>query len=130
MRKEFEEKLVRRWPTWSDLQANPMSSAMARGFECGDGWFNILWGLCVELEPLVAELERETGERFSVVQVKEKFGTLRFYVSQHTGAIDERIEAAALEALRTCEVCGRPGSQGDTYGCVACEEHAERGTSE
>ena len=52
----------------------------------------------------VAELENETGERFEVLQVKEKFGTLRFYVSHHTGAIDGRI-AAALEEGRTTGLC-------------------------
>jgi hypothetical protein len=66
-----------------------------------------------------------TGGRFQVVQAKEKLGTLRFYVSHHTDAIDERIEAAALEASRTCEVCGRPGRQHSKYGKVACEEHAD-----
>ena len=56
---------------------------MPFGFQCGDGWFDILWRLCVDLEPLVAELEKETGDRFEVVQVKQKVGTLRFYVSHH-----------------------------------------------
>jgi hypothetical protein len=126
MRKELEDKLARRWPAWFDLDADSIASAMARGFECGDGWFNIIWRLCSDLEPLVAELERETGVRFSVVQVKQKFGTLRFYVSHHSDAIDERIEAAALDALRTCEVCGRPGWQRGTYGPVVCEEHADQ----
>jgi hypothetical protein len=68
---------------------------MAWGFECGDGWFEILWRLCVDLEPLVTGLERDTGEQFEVVQVKQKLGTLRFYVSHHTDSIDERIGAAA-----------------------------------
>ena len=78
MRKELEQKLAARWPNWFDLAASPMLSSMAHGFEHGDGWFNILWRLCVDLEPLVAELEKETGERFGVVQVKAKLGTLRF----------------------------------------------------
>jgi len=51
---------------------------MARGFEHGDGWFGILWRLCAGLEPLVAELEKEAGKRFGVVQVKQELGTLRF----------------------------------------------------
>jgi hypothetical protein len=79
----------------------------------------------VDLEPLVAELERETGERFEVVQAKAKLDTLRFYVSHHTDAIDERIEAAALEAFRTCEVCGRPGRQRASGGTVSCDQPAE-----
>lgn len=126
MRKELEEKLARRWPNWFDLDAHPRSSPMARGFEHGDGWFNILWRLCADPEPMVAELEKETGERFEAVQVKQKLGTLRFYVSHHTDAIDERIAEAQGESSRTCEVCGRPGKQRETGGCAraVCDEHA------
>jgi hypothetical protein len=32
-----------------------------------DGWFDILWRLCVDLEPLVAEFEQETGSQFEVL---------------------------------------------------------------
>jgi hypothetical protein len=116
MRNELEEWLARRWPTCFDLAGTPMSSAMARGFEHGDGWFGIVWRLCSDLEPLVVELEKETGERFEVLQVKEKLGTLRFYVSHHTDAIDRRIEEAQMESARTCEVCGQPGWQQEVRG--------------
>ena len=64
----------------------------------------------------MAELEKETGERFEVVLVKEKLGTLRFYVSHHSDAIDERIAEAQKESSRTCEVCGQPGKQRKTGG--------------
>jgi len=78
------------------------------------------------MEPMVIGLEKETGERFEVVQVKEKLGTLRFYVSHHTDTIDERIVEAQKESSRTCEVCGQPGKQPETGGGVraVCDEHA------
>jgi hypothetical protein len=127
MRKEFEEKLARRWPSWFGLASDPRLTLMPFGFQCGDGWFAILWRLCSDLEPLVAELERETGERFEVVQVKQKLGTLRFYVSHHTDAIDDRIAEAQEESSRTCEVCGQPGRQHETGGGwiqTSCDGHA------
>ena len=130
MRKELEEKLAQRWPSWFSLGGNPMSSAMARGFEHGDGWFGILWRLCMDLEPLVTELERETGERFEVLQVKEKLGTLRFYVSHHTDAIDRRIEEAQMESARTCGVCGQPGRQREVRGWVLARCHNHEGSLE
>lgn len=74
MRMELEQKLVARWPNWIGLGGNFPVSLMARGFEHGDGWFNILWRLCTDLEPLVAELERKTGVQFEVVQVNAKLG--------------------------------------------------------
>jgi len=74
------------------------------GFECGDGWFDLLWDLCLKLEELKFE-----GK---VQQVKEKFGGLRFYVD---GATDEQwkvIEEAEAKSYKTCETCGQSGKVG------------------
>ena len=55
MRKELEDKLAHRWPSWFNLGGDPMSSATARGFECGGGGgFQLVWQLRAEMEPLVA----------------------------------------------------------------------------
>jgi len=49
------------------------------------------------------------------VQVKEKFGGLRFYVRldglrlRQDDAIRRRIGAAMEESFHTCEICGQPG---------------------
>jgi hypothetical protein len=77
---------------------------MARGFEHDDGWFDLLWRLCEDLEPLVAEFEQETGSQFEVLQVKEKFGGLRFYVNHANDSIRQRIGIAADESFHTCEI--------------------------
>jgi len=80
----------------------------------------------MDLEPLVMELEKETGERFDVVEVKAKLGTLRFYVSHHTDAIDNRIAETQLESSRTCEICGQPGrTRRGGWIQTLCDEHAE-----
>jgi hypothetical protein len=126
MRKELEQKLVKRFPTWFNVNGDVRHTLMPFGFQCGDGWFEILWRLCLNLEPTVAELEKETGERFEVVRVKQKIGTLRFYVSHHADPIDELIAEAQEESSRTCEVCGQPGRQREIGGGVrtVCDEHA------
>jgi hypothetical protein len=126
MRRELEQKLVERWPSWFKVNGDPCETRMGDGFYHGDGWFDIVWRLCEDLEPLVAEAEKATGRPFEVLQVKQKFGEPRFYVShRRTDAIQQRIEAAQLESLRTCEVCGQPGSrrEGD-WSPVVCDEHA------
>jgi hypothetical protein len=109
MRRELEQKLVERWPSWFNVNGDPLETRMADGFAHGNGWFNIVWKLCEDLEPLVAEAEKATGRPFEVLQVKEKFGGLRFYVSHRTDAILQRIEAPELESLRTCEMCRQAG---------------------
>jgi hypothetical protein len=125
MRSELEQRLVERWPSWFAVDGDPLETRMADGFAHGDGWFNIVWRLCEDLEPLVAEAEKATGRPFEVLQVKQKLGNLRFYVNHETDAIRKRIETAQLESLRTCEVCGKPGErrEGDWIR-TACDEHA------
>ena len=56
MRKELEQKLVERWPKWFDTGGDIRYTAMPRGFVHDDGWFDLLWRLCGDLEPLVAEI--------------------------------------------------------------------------
>jgi hypothetical protein len=48
---------------------------MSRGFEHGDGWFRIIEELSAKLDTIARKCE------ITIIadQVKEKFGTLRFY---------------------------------------------------
>jgi len=64
MRRELEQKLVERWPSWFNVTGNQRETRMADGFAHGNGWFNIVWRLCEDLEPLVAEAEKVTGHPF------------------------------------------------------------------
>jgi hypothetical protein len=126
MRKKLEQRLVERWPAWFKTEGDFRYTAMTGGFEHGDGWFDILWRLCEDLEPLVTEKERAGGRQFEVLQVKEKFGGLRFYVNWHRNeTIDQRIGIAADESFRTCEVCGQPGTL-RAARCIKtlCDEHS------
>ena len=125
MRKELEERLVERWPAWFNTGGDIRHTAMARGFEHDDGWFDILWRLCEDLEPFVAEFEEAGGQKFEVLQVKEKFGGLRFYVNcRKQEAIRQRIGLAAQESFRTCEICGQPGElREDSWIKTLCDEH-------
>jgi len=123
MRLELERKLIERWPTWFDVNGSLQQTLMPFGCEHGDGWFNLLWRLCEDLEPLVAKYEKQTGHRFQVVQVKEKFGGLRFYVANANDVIRQRIELAELESLKSCELCGKPGRRRiDGWINVLCDE--------
>jgi hypothetical protein len=126
---ELEQKLVERWPRWFNVTGDIRQTRMVDGFAHGDGWFYLLWRLCEDLEPLVAELEKQTGQQFEVLQVKEKFGGLRFYVNQHTYAIGERIQKAVQDSFQTCELCGRPGHLFQSPSlAVRCDECAQEPT--
>ena len=123
MRKELERRLVERWPTWFSVEGDIRETLMPRGFTHGDGWFDLIWRLCERLEPVVAAEEAESGRPFQVLQVKEKFGGLRFYHNYNNDAISALIAAAKIEAFHTCEVCGQPGKRSDVSWLITCEEH-------
>lgn len=72
-------------------------------------------------------LKHDIGNEFpqvEVVQVKEKFGTLRFYTDVGDDYIYGAIAMAESMSAVTCETCGKPGKL-YTYGWwhVACDEH-------
>lgn len=50
-----------------------------------------------------------TSESLRVLQIKEKFGGLRIYVSQETPESLALIKDAEQRASKTCEYCGKPG---------------------
>lgn len=125
MRKKLEQKLFERWLTWFKPKGDFRYTGMTLGFRHDDGWFDILWRLCEDLEPLVAALEKQTERPFEVLQVKEKFGALRFYVNHANDAIRQRIEVAQQESFRTCEICGKPGARREgSLIKTLCDQHA------
>jgi hypothetical protein len=125
MRKDLEQRIVERWHTWFRVDGDVRETLMPLGFAHGDGWFDLVWRLCERLEPVVAAGERESGRPFEVLQVKEKFGGLRFYTNFSNEAISALIGTAGIESTHTCEVCGKPGSRrGEEWIETRCEEHA------
>lgn len=60
-----------------------------------------------------------------LVQIKEKFGTLRVYVHNSTDRVEALIDFAEGMSAVTCEVCGKPGKLDSTHGWVKthCVDH-------
>jgi hypothetical protein len=98
---------------------------MAFGFECGDGWFNILLALSVGIERLSRDMDDEQYPM--AMQVKEKFGTLRFYIGAGSEAVCALIEMAEMLSAVTCDRCGGPGRECLKGGWCAtlCEKCAD-----
>jgi hypothetical protein len=67
--------------------------------ECGPGWAHLY-------EPLIALVEKKGG---TVLQVKEKFGGLRFYYGPADDVIERAIRLAEQASAVTCETCAAPG---------------------
>jgi hypothetical protein len=127
MSPDKERRIFERWPDWFRNAANIRISLMIWGFTCGDGWYTIIYQLCERIEPMVAALD-DGGSAFEVLQVKQKFGGLRFYTGGSTDEIEAAIESASELSSKTCEACGNPGkNEADTTGwwrtlCASCQK--------
>ena len=60
-------------------------------------------------------------------QVKEKFGTLRFYYRGGDATVDGMVRMAEAMSAFTCEKCGAPAKTANHGGWIGtlCEAHAE-----
>lgn len=78
----------------------------------------------VTVEKARLDMHRAGLELPRVLQVKEKFGDLRFYVDHGDNQIFALIEMAAYLSAATCEKCGAPGTRRDGgWIKTLCDEH-------
>lgn len=107
MRKNLASKIYLRFPDIFVGRQKPITeSLMAFGMEVGDGWFNLIYELCENIEAIATLEDVPLPE---AVQVKEKHGELCFYVRGFTKAMADCIDDAEDLSEKTCEICGDEG---------------------
>lgn len=87
-------------------------------FECGKGWHPTI-------EKLLEVIKNDPVE-VTVLQIKEKFGGLRFYYYGGSDVTEKAVLAAEKECVDICEFCGEPGVSRDLpWIRVLCDKHYE-----
>jgi hypothetical protein len=90
------------------------------GFECDDGWYELIYSLC---EKIQAYIDKVGCQQVIAIQIKEKFGSLRFYIyfdidllnkedavyDAHYNVIQAMIDKASEQSLKICEATGGHG---------------------
>jgi len=99
MKESLQKQLFLRFPDiFSGRKKSVQESAMPFGIGCGDGWFQIIWDLSVEIE----RYSKEKDIDIAATQVKEKMGSLRFYTNLDSDDhVYELIEKAANSKKHT-----------------------------
>jgi len=121
MKPELQKKLLEKYPKiFVQKSLPPSQSLMCFGIECGDGWFNLIDRLCAYLQ---WGIDKEDELQIEAVQVKEKFGGLRFYIGGASDKQHEVISFAEYLSNSICEWCGRPGKQeGGGWVITLCKD--------
>lgn len=102
---------------WLKDLCNKLLSNREQDYSSRIGSLQRLGLKCLVLHP-------DTG--FAVGQVKEKYGTLRYYCPS-TDRIEQYISMAEALSAVTCELCGKSGKTEALRGwySTVCEEHAK-----
>lgn len=104
MSPELDQALCSRYPRiFANRHADPLTTCMTRGFECEDGWYALIDALCAALQH---ETDKCGAPQVVAQQVKEKFGSLRFYVDGASEVQRELIKQAGTDWASVCEICG------------------------
>ena len=179
MKQELDKLLCEKYPKMMvNRHKNMQETCMCWGFECGDGWFNILNQLMGNIQHHIdwKDKQREYARKYNEMatqakagnfdlfeetmkdsidpaykekrlaeivagdfrqvpdaipqvtldQVKEKFGTLRFYYSGGDEYISGMVTMAEAMSGVTCEECGDPGERrGGGWIYTACDLHTK-----
>jgi hypothetical protein len=152
MSPELEKQLIEKYPKIFQItEGRRIEPFVMFGIECGDGWYNLLNTLCFQIQSYIdwhEKLNQNIIERNKeedpegqinqqmlqpyipqviVTQVKEKFGTLRFYYDGGDECIDGMVRMAEAMSAVTCEVCGDVGKlRGRGWYYTSCNEHANK----
>lgn len=111
---------------WKDLLRERFPIARSAGFSCFEGWKPILVRLLERLSTIVKELPSDERRTFTVVELRQKFGTLTVYLSEApTPAMWAAIGEASEASMVTCEVCGSAGVLAERNGWISvrCDRH-------
>jgi len=130
MKEELDNILCKKYPLIFAQRNMPMTqTAMCWGFDHDNGWFNILNQLCMQIQGHIDWQNRETEVIPQVVatQVKQKYGTLRFYYSGGDEVIDGMVRMAEAMSAVTCEVCGDVGKvrNDNAWVYTSCDKHSQ-----
>jgi hypothetical protein len=124
---ELQDQLYQRYPAiFAERLLPATETAMCWGITIGNGWYQLIDGLCAQLQ---RETDRDGAAQVVAAQVKEKFGTLRFYAHDLSDRQSGMIALAIELSGRICDVCGAPGAPVNIQRMPAtrCIAHAEGG---
>lgn len=110
MNRRKEHRLCHEFPNlFQDYGKDPSSTCMTWGCSISDGWFKLLYKLCKDIKAQTSHWSEEDKQKLKFVQIKEKFGSLRIYMSMCSPLVEVLIDQAERKSAKICEYCGKKG---------------------
>lgn len=142
MSPNLEKKLYDNYPEVFYTRNDPNHQlSLMWGIECEDGWYELIDTLCKELlKDSRLKLEScKTTEEYEkiiqsldplpfIVQIKEKYGSLRIYVdnlNEHQRIIVETIEKLSFKVCEFCGVTKDVALHKNGWWKTLCPEHCK-----
>ena len=107
MKAEWEEKIQSEFPFMKQTGNSNDNTYRRWGFECSGGWYELLRDCCKQITDKYKKAGIEID--FVPVQVKERFGTLRFYYEFE----DAPLKIAAFDFIGSVSVRFEPKNEAD-----------------
>lgn len=113
MKQELQDKIFEDFPELFEL-CRP---------SCDDGWYDLIYTLCSQITNHLKWNKKD--DKVQVVQVKEKFGGLRFYINGGPDEVHGMISMAEAMSYKICDVCGNKGETKRIQGWyrTTCDIH-------
>ena len=132
MTKDLGEYLIKKYPKLY-TECSGETAFKLFGFECKDGWFRIILWLSRYLQDYVDQQNEMSSkypdqyqpvDQIKVVQVKEKFGTLRFYYKGGNEHIRAVVDFVEYISGYVCETTGEVDNVGyNRKGYIQTKNH-------
>jgi len=107
------------------IQPDPTlrNNLMVFGFEIGEGWMSLVIELLDKIQHLVDNNPEYSG--LQVIQVKEKYGSLRVYLNYYYKEIEDIISEYEEKSCYICEECGEKGEirNINNWYTALCDKH-------
>lgn len=103
---------------------DPDNTTLVKHPECDRGWQTLIDNCHAELSAL--------DPKYKILQIKEKFGGLRYYFQLSNDSLniqqraDDIVAKYEVKSWKTCAVCGDEGALRDTtWRRVLCDTHSD-----
>ena len=117
MKVELENKLFKKYPKIFRQKSLSMNeTCMCWGISTGDGWYWLIDNLCDTIQRYI---DANKQEQVEAIQVKEKYGGLRFYLNQESDMIHGMVWIAESMSYTICEDCGSTDGVTQTEGWIS-----------